>query len=412
VVSVSMLTEGWDANTVTHIVGVRAFRSRLLCEQVVGRALRRRSYAVNEHGRFDPEYASVYGVPFDFVPSDVNAANPKPRVPAVEVRALPDRAEYRITFPKVDGYRVEIPDEMFHADFTTESHLHVDRRTVATWTQAQGVIGAAEEHELDRFRAARPQHVAFGIAKRLLQRYTVHDDAERPWLFPRLVEITKRWIDGYVTLGPDVTIGLLLLAEGQSKAAEKIFDAIVRHEGSRPEVLQPLLLGEAEGSTDGVSFFTRKAVEPTERSHVSHVVLDGAGGNTWEAELARLLDDDTKKVAAYVKNDRLGFQIPYLHGGIRHDFVPDFLVRLQPDAADGDLVRTLIVEVSGSRKDPAMREAKAATARDQWCVAVNNHGGFGRWGFVEIDEMAHAAHTLNAAIDDLCADGVVTGAPG
>jgi type III restriction enzyme len=234
VVSVSMLTEGWDANTVTHILGVRAFRSRLLCEQVVGRALRRRNYTVNEQGRFDPEYASVYGVPFDFVPSDVNAANPKPRVPAVEVRALPERAEYRITFPKVDGYRVEIPDETFRADFTTESNLHVDRTTVATWTQAQGIIGAAEDHDLDRFRSARTQQVAYGVAKRLVQRYTVHDDVERPWLFPRLVAIARQWIDDCVTLGPGVEIGLLLLAEGQAKAAEKIFDAVVRHEGSRP----------------------------------------------------------------------------------------------------------------------------------------------------------------------------------
>jgi type III restriction enzyme len=402
VVSVSMLTEGWDANTVTHIIGVRAFRSRLLCEQVVGRALRRRSYAVNDGGRFDAEYASVYGVPFDFIPSKLHAAGAKPRVPAIEVRALPERAEYRIGFPRVDGYRVEIPDAAFHADFTTDSHLHVDLRTVATWTQAQGIVGADEEHELDRFRHARVQEVAYAIADRLVQRYNVHDDAPRPWLFPRLVEITKQWIDGYVTFGENCTVGLLLLAEGRAKAAELVFAAIVRHEGSRREILQPFFLGDPEGSTDRVSFFTRKAVEPAVKSHVNFVTLDGRGGNTWEQQLAGYLEQ-RPDVAAYVKNDHLGFHIPYLHGGVRHEFVPDFLVRLHPHDGD-ELVRTLIVEVSGSRKDQATREAKAAAARNQWCVAVNNHGGLGRWGFVEITEMTHAPHVLANAIKNLYAE--------
>jgi type III restriction enzyme len=67
VVSVAMLTEGWDANTVTHILGIRAFGTQLLCEQVVGRALRRASYDADENGMFEPEYAEVYGVPFSFL---------------------------------------------------------------------------------------------------------------------------------------------------------------------------------------------------------------------------------------------------------------------------------------------------------------------------------------------------------
>ena len=213
VVSVNMLTEGWDANTVTHILGVRAIRSRLLCEQVVGRALRRRTYTINDDGRFDAEYAEVYGVPFDFVPSDRTLPSPTPKANAVEVRALPERSDLRITFPRLDGYRVDVGEQPLRHDFTEESHLHLDKTTVATWTQTAGQVGAADEHQLVGYRTERPQRVAFEIADVLLRRYyAVHEGVTRPWLFPELVRITKLWLDRCVTLGPDCEIGLLRLA--------------------------------------------------------------------------------------------------------------------------------------------------------------------------------------------------------
>src|SRR5947209_584260 len=133
VVSVAMLTEGWDANTVTHILGIRPFRSQLLCEQVVGRGLRRRSYATNDERRLEPEYAEVYGVPFAFIPSDRKISKPKPTRPAIGVSAESDRWKLAIEFPKLDGYRVELPDEPLHADFDEDSRLHLDHRSVALW---------------------------------------------------------------------------------------------------------------------------------------------------------------------------------------------------------------------------------------------------------------------------------------
>ncbi len=246
VVSVNMLTEGWDANTVTHILGIRAFRSRLLCEQVVGRALRRRTYTVNENGLFDAEYAEVYGVPFDFIPSDRTLPNPTPNSPAVEVLALDARRDLRIVFPRLDGYRVDVGEQPLHHEFAAESHLHVDRRTVATWTEMQGLAGPAVEHELDGYRNERPQKVAFEIADVLLRRYyAVHEGVTRPWLFPEIVRIAKLWLDECVTLGPDCQIGLLRLAEARATAAERVFAAIVRYEGTRPEVLRPCSTGSS-----------------------------------------------------------------------------------------------------------------------------------------------------------------------
>ena len=177
-------------------------------------------------------------------------------------------------------------------------------------------------------------------------------------------------------------------------------------EGSTPWISLRLTAFDPEGDSDRVDFLTRKAVIPATKSPVNRVVLDGVKGNTWEERLAELLEAD-QRVAAFVKNDHLDFKIPHLFDGVPYDFLPDLLVRLirrdehQPE-------RTLIVEVSGGRTDQAKREVKAATARDRWCVSVNYHQGFGVWGVVEIDNMAHAAFELSAAIDDLYTDGVTT----
>lgn len=411
VVSVSMLTEGWDANTVTHILGVRAFRSQLLCEQVVGRGLRRRSYATNEQGFFEPEYAEVYGVPFAFISNDrPPGPEPPPRPPAIEVRALPDRADLAITFPKLLGYRLELADQLPFGDFDADAHLHVTRNEVAVWVENQGIAGQAEEVDLKELRLARPQRVAFEIARVLVTRHlTGLGDDPKPWLFPRLVELAKQWLDECVTFSDDAFCGLLLISAGKHRAAEKLFGALLRQEDSPREELRPMLRPfDSEGSTAEVTFVTRKHVVGATKSHVNFVVLDGAKGNSWEEGVAAILEGHGK-VAAYVKNDHLGFEIPYVHEGRSHAYVPDFLVRLVDDSYSDGVARTLIVEVSGSHKSPGPTQAKAATARDEWCTAVNNHGGWGRWGYVEIGEIARAGPLLNRAIDDLFAHPPLAG---
>ncbi len=415
VVSVAMLTEGWDANTVTHILGIRPFRSQLLCEQVVGRGLRRRSYAADEvTRRFEPEYAEVYGVPFAFIPSDRPVAKPKLPRPAIEVRAEPERWELAITFPKLDGYRVELPDEPLHADFDEHSKLHLDERTVALWTRSEGVVGAADEVDLDDIRDARPQRVAFELARTLIERpqfFAAYEGDQRPWLFPQLVSICRRWLDECVTTEPPITKGYLLLTQAGAFAGERLFDSIVHYPGSRAPVLMPIPRRfDPIGSTDELRFPTRKVVmdPPPIKSPLNHVVLDGVRGNSWEEGLARLLERE-RRVKSYVKNERLGFTIPYVHEGRSHEYVPDFLVRLH--VSPEDVERILIVEVSGSRKSPGPTAAKADTARNQWCAAVNNWGEFGRWGYVEVRNPAHDQALLSDAIDNLYADRPIIGLP-
>jgi type III restriction enzyme len=252
------------------------------------------------------------------------------------------------------------------------------------------------------------------VAARLAKRFSTApssdddgDDADertdRPWLFPTLVAITKRWMAECVTADPDVPVGILLTAEATARASERLFSAIVRVQESRDPVLLPQFRPfDREGSSAEVDFITHKAVIDATKSQVSHVVLDGKKGNTWEENVAEILEHHDR-VHAYVKNDHLGFEIPYVHEGRSHNYRPDFLVRLvradPHDAAEPE--RTLIVEVSGSQKSPGPTEAKARTTRDVWCPAVNDHGGFGLWGYVELTNMATAAKDLNAAIEVL-----------
>ncbi len=410
VVSVSMLTEGWDANTVTHILGVRAFRSQLLCEQVVGRGLRRRSYAVNEEGRFEPEYANVYGIPFQFISSDKPVVDPKPPLPVQEVAAVEGREHLRITFPKLDGYRVELPDEEIWLDLDSAPAFEIGPNTVPRWVEMQGVVGETEREAGD-VNTYRPQAVAFALAKRILdQRFTTAED-KRPWLFPRLTRICRDWIEQKVHIGEGFSLGYLMaITEAQVLAAEAVWTAIVRQQGNRRERLRPMINRfDPVGSSAEVRFHTRKRTVTTEKSEVSHVTLDGKDGNTWEQMLATELELN-RNVVAYVKNDQLGFTIPYIHKGRSHSYVPDFLVRLR-DGEGEELARTLIVEVSGSQKSPGPTHAKATTARDSWCVSVNNHGGFGRWGYVEMTNPLEFKTRLAEAIQLLYGDAPIIGDP-
>ncbi len=311
VVSVSMLTEGWDANTVTHILGVRAFGTQLLCEQVVGRGLRRRSYVVGKDGRFEPEYAEVYGVPFSFIPASGGTADPKPGPIPTRVRALPDRIACEITFPRLVSYRWEIPDEHLEVEFIDESLLALDSKDVPTRTDVAAIVGETEEHRLDRFEAMRPQQVAFQLAKRLLDRYFRAPDAgsqpgaERPWLFPRLVDITKRWITECVTLKDDAFIGLLAMAQRADDAVERVYLSIVRYQGGERRLVPLLRPYEPVGSSRHVDFDTTKDVYVThpDRCHVSHVACDSG----WEGMSREEID---AAVARHSENEILVDQ-PY-----------------------------------------------------------------------------------------------------
>ena len=385
VVSVSMLTEGWDANTVTHILGVRAFGTQLLCEQVVGRALRRRSHVTDDHDRFAPEYAEVYGVPFSFIPA-AGSEDPKPLQPPTHVRALEERSSSEVKFPRVVGYRFELPRDRLEADFRRESVLTLSVADVPTETESAPIVGETVTHTLDDIRNRRIQEVSFRLAKLLMERYFVDsgvggEPVEEIFLFPQLLAITSRFIDERVRCKDDAFPQLLLIHRLADDACDRIYRAIVRHggDGGGPVGVRALLHSfEPTGSTRQVSFDTRKPTYRTEeKCHVSHVVCDTG---SWEQKMARSLEE-MEQVHSYVKNEHLGFSIPYSIDGEERRYLPDFLVRIDDGHGADDLLN-LIVEVSGAgRRDKA---AKVATTQTLWAPAVNAAGSFGRWDYVEI----------------------------
>lgn len=394
VVSVSMLTEGWDANTVTHVLGVRAFGTQLLCEQVVGRALRRMSYAANEAGHLDPEYAEVYGVPFSFIPCSGATTEPQPGPPSTRVRAIESRIACEITFPRLLGYRYDVGGERLTATFTQESHLALSTADIPTRTQLDPIVGESSLHTLDDLKRHRPNEVAFSLAKLTLERYFRDDDGnDKPWLFPQLLGITKRWLAECLTLKYGTFVQLLLLKELAHDAADRIYKAVVASTDGTAKLLPILRPYDTLGSTRYVDFDTTRPVYATraDRCHISHVVADT---DSWEQKMAAALED-MPEVVRYVKNHNLGFTIPYTLNGEERQYIPDFIACLDGGHGPDDLLN-LIIEVSGeSRKDKA---AKVATVRTLWVPAINNHGGFGRWAFVEIADPWDAPNVIRAAV--------------
>ena len=385
VVSVAMLTEGWDANTVTHVLGVRAFGTQLLCEQVIGRALRRQSYDLNADGLFEVEYADVLGIPFDFTAKPVVAPPQRPR-DTVQVRAVrPDRDALEITFPRVEGYRVELPNERLTAVFTADSVLTLTPDLVGpSITRNQGLIGEGVDLTLEHLADTRMSSVVMNLTKRLL--YTRWRDTggdPQLALFGQLKRIVKQWLDeGYLQCVGNTYPAQLMFQELADLACERITAGITRAlVGTQPikALLDPY---NPTGSTAYVNFITAKTSRwetDARRCQVNWVVLD----SHWEAEFCRVVEGH-KRVRAYVKNQGLGFEVPYRHGAQARRYLPDFIVRLDDGRGEDDLLN-LVVEIKGFRGEDA--KDKKATMETYWVPGVNYLGTHGRWAFAELTDM-------------------------
>ena len=369
-----MLTEGWDAQTVTHILGVRAFGTQLLCEQVVGRALRRMSYAANATGRFEVEYAEVYGVPFSFIPTSGSSPDPKPGPMPTRVRALESRSACEITFPRLLGYRYDIAGDRLTANFTEASHLALSTADIPTTVQLDPIVGESSIHTLDDLKRRRPNEIAFLLAKLTLETYFRDDDGnDKPWLFPQLLAITKRWLAECVTLKDGTFPQLLLLIEFAHDAADRIYQAIIASTDGTASLKPIPRPYDTIGSTRTMDFDTTRPVYATrdDKCHISHVVADT---DSWEQKLAQALEE-MPEVVRYVKNHNLGFTIPYALNGEEHQYTPDFIACIDDGRGPDDLLN-LIIEVTGEKKKDKV--AKVATARTLWVPAVNHHRAFGR----------------------------------
>ncbi len=394
VVSVSMLTEGWDANTATHVLGVRAFGTQLLCEQVIGRALRRMSYAANAEGRFEPEYAEVYGVPFSFIPCSGATTDPRPGPMPTRVRALAERIACEVTFPRLIGYRYELPSEKLTATFSEDSKMALSTEDVPTKTENAPIVGETSHHDLYALSDHRLQEVDFQIAKLVLEKYFRDgQDNTKPWLFPDLLRIARQWRTECVTCKDNTFPQLLLFVQNAHNAADRVYKAIVASSDGQKSLKPVLRPYDSIGSTRYVDFDTIRPTYATrsDKCHVSHVVADT---ESWEQKMAQALEE-MDEVIYCVKNFQLNFTIPYTLNGEEHHYLPDFIVRVDDGHGKADLLN-LIVEVTGERKKD--KAAKVAAARTLWIPAINDHGAYGRWEFLEISDPWDAKNTIRAKL--------------
>ncbi len=406
VVSVAMLTEGWDANNVTHIFGLRAFQSQLLCEQVVGRGLRRMDYTVDpKTGRLTEEYVDVYGIPFSVIPykgraTDAPAPEDKPKN---HVKAMPERAAFEIRFPNVEGYAFALQKNMIRANVSAMEPLELQPNLQPTSVYVRPSVGYGEGHaglsgpgefefhdRTEFYANFHLQTIKFDMARQVVH-YLVGDTRTSPkpsskikdrliarhLLFPQVLRIVSEYVDTKVE-AHGVDKRELALEVYFRRALDRLVNAIEPDEDSGESPLMPILNRYTPfGSSKDVAFTTVKQVRDTIRSHISHVVLDTM---TWESSAAFYLEQ-SKYVLCYARNEQMGFSIPYEYDGKNHVYEPDFLVRLKDN-------RTLILEIKGMKTD--QENAKHQAAR-RWVSAVNNAEKMGRWVF----HVCEDPHTLD-----------------
>ena len=396
IVSVGMLTEGWDCNTVTHIVGLRPFMSQLLCEQVVGRGLRRSNYEVRDNGLMTEEVAKVFGVPFQVVPFKANpTAAPAEQSIRHHVYALPGRSRFEIQFPRVEGYRQAIRNRVT-VNWDTVPPLFLDPLKIPPEVEMKASLptnsgrpsltgpGQLARVDLNPYRQGRrEQALVFEMAGALTKSYVSAGQCEAPAhvLFPQLARIVQQYFDQKVVPVKPAEKVDAFLSPYYGWVIERLTAAIQPDaaQGEAPEVPQ-YETSRGPGSTADVDYWTSKDVRDVVKSHLNYVVADT---KVWEQSAAYILDTHPK-VEAFVKNAGLGFAIPYLHNGQPHDFVPDFIVRLATNTR-------LILETKGFDE---LADVKAHAA-ERWVEAVNSDGSYGNWSFAMARKVAEVREILD-----------------
>jgi type III restriction enzyme len=399
IVSVGMLTEGWDCQTVTHIVGLRPFLSQLLCEQVVGRGLRRRSYDVGPDGKLTEEVAKVFGVPFEVIAFKASGgAPPPPPPPRHHVHTIPAKAQYEIRFPRVEGYTQAIRNRLT-VDWAAVPALRLEPGRIPPEVEVKGLHvtnegrlslsgpGRADDVTLAEFRARRRlQELVFDLAGSLTREYLAQRHCTVPAhvLFPQLAAVVGRYVEEKVRAEAPADKKDLFLAPYYGWLVERLLEAIRpdTSECEAPEVPR-YEANRGPGSTAEVDFWTSRDVREVVDCHLNYVVADTG---QWEQSAAYYLDKHPA-VAAFVKNSGLGFAIPYMHNGEMHEYIPDFLIRLRAEQANH-----LILEMKGY--DP-LEEVKTA-AGQRWVAAVNADDTHGRWAY----RVAHSVSAIAALLQE------------
>jgi DNA modification methylase len=377
VISVGMLSEGWDAKTITHILGLRAFTSQPLCEQVVGRGLRRTSYDLNpKTSLFEPEYVNIFGVPFTFLPhEEATGVIPKPPKPKTCIEPVAEKARYAISWPNI--IRIDHLYQLrLNLDWEKVRPLELNASHTAKLAELAPVVEGKPDVtkisaiDLERLaREFRTQRIIFETARDLYDQMQKDWRGNKEFLLAQLVRLVEQFIRcDKLSIVPslfhqDDIKRRLIITLNMTKVVQHLWEAI-RCENA--EALVPVFDQDhpIRSTGDMGSWYSGKPCEYTHKSHINFCVYDSA----WEATEAFALDHNTS-VDAWVKNDHLGFEVLYVYRGVVRKYRPDFIIRL----ASGD---HLILEVKGKDTD---QDRTKREFLDEWCKAVNAHGGFGRW---------------------------------
>ena len=377
VISVGMLSEGWDALTVTHIMGLRAFTSQLLCEQVVGRGLRRTTYDVNDKtGMFEPEYVNIFGVPFTFLPheSDESVA-PKPPSPKTAIEPVAQKVAFEIKWPNV--IRIEhVYQSRLSLDWKRVEPLDLNASETAQVAELAPIVdGKPDVSKLSRIdletlaREYRTQKIVFETARDVYDQMQTSWSGSRESLIAQLVKLVEQFLlsDRLAITPPlfyqDDTARRLIITLNMTKVVQHLWDA-VRIENT--ERLEPVFDRDhpIRSTADMATWYTGKPCQLAKSSHINMCVYD----STWEATEAFELDQNPV-VAAWVKNDHLGFEVLYVYRGVVRKYRPDFIIRLKSG-------KLLVLETKGRPDEQSQSKRRAL---EQWTDAVNQHGGFGCW---------------------------------
>lgn len=393
VISVGMLSEGWDAKTVTHIMGLRAFTSQLLCEQVVGRGLRRTTYEINpETGLFDPEYVNIFGIPFTFLPHEGGeGVIPQPPSPKTAIEPDKKKSDFEISWPNI--VRIDhVYRPRLSLDLPQVTPLELDASQNAKVAELAPILeGKPDVTRIDRIelerlaREFRTQRIIFEAAR------DVFDQMKRDWkgsresLLAQVVRLVEKFIlSDKIQIKPviyhkDDLLRRLIITLNMTKVVQHIWDAL-RFENT--ETLEPVFDRDhpIRSTGDMRTWYTGKPCERTKKSHINFCVYDSA----WEASDAFHLDE-SPKVAAWVKNDHLGFEVLYIYRGVVRKYRPDFLIRLN----SGEM---LILETKGKETEQDRVKSRFI---EEWAQAVNTHGGFGKWRYEVVSNPGEIGNIIN-----------------
>ncbi len=418
VVSVSMLTEGWDANTVTHVCGIRAFGSQLLCEQVVGRALRRQSYDLipydktgkeinpkdlhrynpaNITYKFPPEYARIIGVPFNTFKGGKTVVT-KPQKPKTIVRALPERNAMEIRFPNITGYRSDNIYGSLIADYSELPKFKLDFNKIPYQTVLETVVNGESTLLKTDYLELRDSQVIYYFAHLMIREYyTSIEHGQQFQRFPDIRHIVETWYNNQLEIvGGDGSPEQkrLVMLWNYKAVLSSINEGIHKANADHEQISAVLNYYNPEGSSHFVFRPTSRPVYPTQRSHVNYVIAEP---DSWQELVAKALDG-IECVTAYVKNTYLGFRVPYTVADETYEYQPDWIVRVKNE---DDTAVNIILECSDFDNDKSgNKDAKRHYLIDYWIPAANNLKTYGTWKFLEINDVDQLENLINEIIQN------------